>query len=307
MKEVDIKKLLFRASSMGGIMTGKEGITETQLATLAKLDEKISIGKELTKLQAESYKKLIHKRDNPSLSLTTKRKAISTIRAARTGRHKQINTKQINNGKDAEQDSITNYSIFKGKMYYRRRERLNDTHFTGEIDVPDVDKNVSIMKAKKIIDVKSVWEVDNMPTVLDDLETTYFYQMQTYMALIPNADEAVVAKILTNHTAKSIMHRIYQIGMKYDDLYIMSEEALKEVKQLELDSIFDREMFKSLPENKHYDFYVSEEEWIENEYDIPLEERIFEFNLVRDDNAIQTMRDRVEECRQWLIENHKHL
>lgn len=304
MKEVDISKLLFRASSMGDIMTSKDGITEKQIITLAGLDKKIGDGKSLTPTESINYKKLTDKKNNPQLGKTTLRKAIEILVTAQTSRQPQVKSKYLTHGTDVEEDSITLYSIYKGQMFYKHKQRINDSHFTGEIDTSDVDKNTSILESSIIIDAKSCWEVHTMPTILDSLERKYIDQMQTYMGLIPRAEKAVVAKILTNHTAENILKEIFWICNADNDLDIKTEATLNKIKELEKNRIYDRAQFKK--QNPHYDFYISEEEWKANSLDIPLEERVHEFIVERDDKAIQSMRDRVDEVRQWLIENIKH-
>lgn len=297
MKKVNIDTLLFRASSMGEIMTSKDGITEIQAAKLVELGAKLK----MTEKQSQEYLRLKEKQDNPKMALTTLRKSVEIYRTAATGRRPQLKNKYLSHGTDVEEDSITLYSLVKRQAFYKKKVRLNDTHFTGEIDTSDVDNNTDIMLSKIIVDAKSCWEVHTMPSCLDVLEKNYWVQMQTYMALIPNSESAVVAKCLVNHTAQSILKRIEGIRYRHNVLDTETRECLAEIFELEKNSIYDRALFKK--HNIHYDFYISEEEWIENSYDIPEENRVHEFKVDRDDDYIRAMRNQVDECRQWLHEN----
>lgn len=268
MKEINFDTLLFRASSMGDLMTEPRSKSE-------------------------------------KLSKTCMNKCIETVRTFRTGRQRQINSKYLIHGTAVEEDSITQYSVLKKVMLYKHSQRVNDSHFTGEIDTSDVDKNTDIRESKLIVDAKSCWEVHTMPSFMDKVESNYFCQMQTYMGLIPNAEKAIVAKVLTNHSVDSILKRIDSLRYKHGIIENPNDEFLKEVKELEKNSIYDRKLFER--QNPHYDWYTSKEEWIEKSLDIPLEYRVHEFVIERDDNVIQSMRDRVDECREWLRENYKNL
>lgn len=301
MKEVDIKTLLFRASSMGAIMTGKDAITETQIATLLKLDEKISSGKELTKLQSESYKKLIHKRDNPSLSLTTQRELVKMYREKVYGRREQIESKYLTHGIECEEDAITLYALFKGRMYHKNKTRLNDTHFTGEFDLSD---NMDVLKSKETIDTKASYSLFTLPCFLDKVDSNYYWQGMTYMALT-GAEKHTVAHCLVNHTFDELYRGIEWLRRKHKIVEIESDEFKYDVMQLERNMIFDRGLFAT--HYRGYDFYTSLEQWQDEQLDIPIEKRVVEFTFERDDQAIQAMRDRVDECREWLIENYRHL
>lgn len=61
-------------------------------------------------------------------------------------------------------------------MYKKNDVRLTNDFFTGEFDLYE---GVEILKANKIIDIKSSYDWTTFPSICDKLEPKYDYQIHT--------------------------------------------------------------------------------------------------------------------------------
>lgn len=72
-----------------------------------------------------------------------------------------------------------------------------------------------------------------------------------------------------------------------------NEKYLQAKIDIEKNMIYDIEQFKS--DNPNFD--IDCKEWI---YDIPLNERVVEFEINYDENEAQAIKNRLIECRNWM-------
>lgn len=225
-------------------------------------------------------------------SLTTKRKLVQIFRELQWHRKSRKSNKYTEKGIEVEEDSISLYSRFKKDLFTKNTERINNAFFTGEVDL---FKGKDILNAELIIDIKSSWDWTTFPSLLDVESKDYYAQAQTYMCLT-NAEKAVIAHCLVNTPAEQIMDEMKKLQWKMQTLDPDNNEEYKEeCRKIEQDKIVDRALFeKHYP---YYDFLTPKEEWI---YDIPMEERVHEVVIYRDEAYIQLMISRVIECRQWM-------
>lgn len=208
-----------------------------------------------------------------TLSETTKTHLIDVYVANKYNRQEDIQNKYVEKGLAVEEDSITLYSRIKGEIFFKNENHLSNKWIKG---TPDLFTGKAITEAETITDIKSSWDIYTfMRTLTKDVNKMYYWQLQGYMDL-SGAKSATLAYCLVNTPATMIEDEKNRLRWKMgiidptgNDLY---EQACQE---LERAMIFD---------------------------DIPLNEKLIEFHIERNDADIMKMHQRVEECRKWLNE-----
>src|SRR5687767_317042 len=147
MKEFD--NITFRCSSLGSLMTNKQGKKDTT-----------------------TYE---------DLSETCKQALIEMFIARRYHRHKDITNKYIEKGLAVEEDAVTLYSRLEGKFFKKNDQRIHNEFINGE---PDLFRGTSVFDADHIDELKSSWDIFTFFTVkTKPVNKDYLYQLQGYMAL----------------------------------------------------------------------------------------------------------------------------
>lgn len=207
-----------------------------------------------------------------TLSETAKTHLIDVYVANKYGRQEDIQNKYIEKGLAVEEDSITLYSRIKGEIYFKNEEHLSNPWIKG---TPDLYVGPSIFQATNIIDIKSSWDIYTfMRTLTKEVNKMYYWQLQGYMSLT-GATSATLAYCLVNTPEPMILDEcrrlMWKMGVATDEnpLYLEACEALRR--------------------NMTFD-------------DIPLDERLIEFQIPRNEADILRIHKRVEDCRQWLQE-----
>lgn len=181
-------------------------------------------------------------------------------------------TKYTNKGTIAENDSLALLSKVKGINLVKNDERLNNDFLTG---IPDAFIGESIYKAGYIIDVKTSWDIETFLVNLGrPLYSLYWWQIQGYLA-ITGAQVGEVAYCLVNTPQSLINNEIYKLKDRMDVVTDQDPKFLAKEMELINNLMFD---------------------------DIPEQDRILRFLVERDDEAIQKVYNRVEKCREYLIE-----
>src|SRR5690606_2640599 len=200
----------------------------------------------------------------------------------------QIKSKYITKGIVQEEDAITILSRVKGRMFRKNEERLSNAFITG---IPDLYVGESIQRAEKGYDTKCSWSVDTFPYPQDKLDPAYEFQNHGYMALT-GAKSWTTAFCLVNAPGHMVMGEKYSLQRRYN--YSELDDAFIEgCKEIERNMIFDMSQF--IKDNPHFD--VHEDNWF---YDIPLKERVIEFEVQRDENIIDKIYERVKLIREEL-------
>lgn len=187
------------------------------------------------------------------------------------GRYKDVTNQYLEKGTLAEEDSIDLYSIVKKQYFEKNKELISNEFFVG---TPDLYIGKSIKEAELIIDMKTSWDIFTFYGVmLKGLDKRYFWQLQAYMDLT-GAQKAKLVYCLVNtpyklveDQKKKLLWKLGVIDPDTDPAYI---EGCKEIDK-----------------NSYFD-------------DIPQEKRYIEFNLDRDQEAIDKAHDRVIDCRNFL-------
>jgi hypothetical protein len=201
---MEANNILFRASSMGKIMTG------------------------------------VKKKWSVEDSLTCKRELVALMRQYKYGRRPKIANKYTKKGNIAEESSITLYTIVKGRFYRKNEERRENEYFSGECDLFDGE---TFFDSNEIVDTKSSWSMATFPSFLDEeTDDDYMYQGLVYMAL-SKATKHIVAHCLVNTPATLLMDEKYRLKKKHEIIDIETPEYIEDCKELEKESIFDMGLF----------------------------------------------------------------
>lgn len=199
------------------------------------------------------------------LSETAKGKLLDIWIANTYGRSKEITNKFIEKGLMQEEESMTLYSLVKGELFLKNKDKVSNDYFTG---TPD------IIHPNAIIDLKTSWDIHTFFNVLlKPMNKTYLCQLNAYMELTGLSKAYLVYTLvntpehLIEDEKRKARWRLNVIDEDNDGNYIQA------VNDIEKNSIFD---------------------------DIPREKRYIEFEVNRDEVLIQAMKSRVPMWREFL-------
>lgn len=226
---------------------------------------------------------------NVEKSVTCISKLVEIDRQIRQNRKPNNSNKYVEKGISQEEDAITLYSLFKGKMYRKNTERLTNDFITGEMDFFEGE---SVSKADVTIDTKCSWDLWTFPHKFSKLSGDYFDQGQGYMDLT-GAKKHIVAFCLVNTPANLITDAKKRLAWKMGIIDQETDEYIKECIEIEKNMIFDMATFKQ--ENPFFEFHIKE--W---NNDMDIKDRVLEFHIERDDKYIQAIHDRVKACREFM-------
>ena len=200
------------------------------------------------------------------LSKTAQKHLIEVYVAEKYGRKRDIQTKQMKKGVEAEQESIDLLSMYLKLPFSKNEERFKNEFITG---LPD------IINGDTIIDIKSSYDLwtflGNIPDKLDNL---YYWQMQSYMWLTGTRN-AIIAYCLVNTPENIIQQEKYYLLKKMDVISEESPEFIKEAMKIEFNMTFD---------------------------DIKMDERILMFSVSRSEDDILRIENKVLKARTFLQE-----
>lgn len=189
------------------------------------------------------------------------------------GRKTDVQNKYTIKGLQVEEDSITLYSLSKRSFFKKNEQTLCNDFICG---TPDLFQGDHIEAATEVVDVKSSWDIFTFfRTTQDKLNKQYYWQLQGYMALTGAKTSRLVyclvntPESLINDEKRKLQWRMNVIDPDASKDYV---EACKELDKL---MVYD---------------------------DIPREERLNEIIIPRDDKAIQSIYQRVKQCREYMNE-----
>jgi len=292
MTSIQPNKLTIRASCVGQIMTnpiGKSNYEKWTEATQSLETETLryeAIANKTTKTAEKlaeklvSLKKLIdeldpvkHERD---ISESAKTYLVNLLVSMMYGRKKDIVTPAIAKGLAIEESSIQLYNTVKSINSIKNTERFYNDFLEGEYDlfVKELPFNGGILK-NVIVDIKSSYDIFTFHKVkiLGKYDSDYWWQLQSYMDLT-GCDHAVLAYCLT------------------DTPEVMIEDAKRRLAwQMGLIDPFQNETWLEAAAEMDKQMMYG---------DMPLNQRVHEIYIPRDQAAIDSIHQRVVECRQWI-------
>ena len=206
-----------------------------------------------------------------NLSETAKSYLIDVYVNYKSGRKNEFTNKYVEKGLMVEEDSITLYSRVKKKFFLKNSDMLSNDYIKGTPDI--FDGSEIITQAKTIIDIKSSWDIFSFfRTFTKPINKDYWWQLQGYMALT-GATNSILAyclvntpDLLVNDEKRRLMYKMGAISEENEDF----EKACKEIDF-----------------NTKYD-------------DIPLKQRVNEFYIERDDDAIEKIYENVIKAREFI-------
>lgn len=290
MKPSDIK---FRASSVGYIMTEpkekspydqwndtKAALGEAKAAYEKMNKETVTAKKKkasIDKMEAKMPDLEAHK-DDVHLSETCKGHLADIMVRAKYNRQTDTVNKYTTKGLMVEEDSITLYNRLNRGKFFRKNEEQKTNHYIS--GTPDLYEGESIDKATIVHDVKSSWDIFTFFRNHEGgLNKQYFWQMQAYMALT-GAKRSFLAYCLINTPDALIEDEKRRLFYKMN---VVSEDNADYVAACE-----------ALELNMRYD-------------DIPIEERCIVISIERDEEAIDRMYERVDQCRRYMVNKYPSL
>lgn len=241
-------------------MTGSSGLTDTQKNKLSELSLKESDGK-ITEKQREELSLLIFKRDNPELSEGAKTYCQTWLKEQIYGRINEFSSKYTEKGNSVESEAIEFVSEqLKWGLVFKNEEHFEDEHLTG---TPDIILDDSVH------DIKNSWSCFTFPLFNQDVpDKDYGWQLQGYMAL----------------TGKE------KAGLHYclmDAPLMLVESEARKIAYKNGESEVSAELYDEVCRDMSYS-------------DVDAKYRRNSFEISRDDSAIQSIRERVELCRQYI-------
>jgi len=210
-------------------------------------------------------------RSGKQMGETAKKKLLEIYVKETYGRDRELLNKYITKGLAVEEDSITLYSRNKKKFYKKNEDRISNDFLCG---TPDLYDGPTIKEATIIIDIKSSWDVFTFWMVLHKpMNTDYVYQLQSYMDLT-GAKEAKLVYCLVNTPEPLILDEMNKLKWKMGVADPSTNELYqKACEYLEGEMRFD---------------------------DIPMEKRFIEFTFKYDQNIINSVYERLKDCRKFL-------
>lgn len=206
------------------------------------------------------------------LSETAKAMLVEYYIYERFGREKDIENKYIKKGLMCEEDSITLYSRLSKKLFFKNEETLENHYLIG---TPDLYTGATIRTAETIIDIKTSWDIYTFFSVrTKPIDKDYHAQLQCYMALT-GAKSARLAyclidtpEVLINQEKERLLYKMGVLTRENAD-YLEACDAIDKACR------FD---------------------------DVPMNERMFQFEVRRNDELIEEIYRRVDICREWYDE-----
>lgn len=213
-------------------------------------------------------------KDAGLLSATAKTYLLKAYKEEVWGRRKDISTKQIQKGILCEPALIELLAEVDGKPYEKNTERKSNDWITGEPDIIFEDL---------IIDGKASYEPDTfLPHLITlqekkEIDKGYNYQLQGYMWLF-DKPKARLSYGLVNADESTINKERYWLLNSMD---VISEDS-PEFRKAEAELLM----------NLTYD-------------DIPESQRIINFDVVKDEDFISRIPDKVKAARLFLNQLHE--
>ena len=211
-------------------------------------------------------------KDAGNLSESAKTHLIDVYVSAKYDRQTEISSRYISKGLMVEEDSITLYSRVKKSFFRKNEDSLLNEFIKG---TPDLYTGNTIHTAETIIDIKSSWDIFTFfRNHTKGINNLYWWQLQGYMALT-GAKSSNLAYCLVNTPEMLITDEKKKLMYKMGCATTESEYFLQACDELDKALTYD---------------------------DIPLNERLIEFQIDRDEAAIESLYSRIEKARAYLNE-----
>jgi len=204
------------------------------------------------------------------LSVTCQKELIKIYNQVVYGRKLDITTKMMDKGIIQEPESIKLLSLVDGKMYFKNEEALENEWFCGH---PDVFTGDNIQNADEVVDIKTSWSIHTFtPKLIEEADKGYIAQINAYLSLT-GAKCGAIAYCLVSAPENMVEEEKYYLLKRINAATEYSPEAIEAIEELKSNMIYD---------------------------DIDYRERVLKIQIARDDELIQTLKDKVPALRKWL-------
>lgn len=217
----------------------------------------------MKKLQ-ETIDKLKLVKHIPHFSETAQARLSKIYTEVTTGRTKDIKAKYLEKGLAVEEQGITMYTMFTGKMFRKNKIRKENEWIEGELDFEDEEYTY---------DNKSPWDIFSFDQVAyKKLNPTYLWQQKGYMWLFGKKKGKLIYTLI--NTPRPLIEK-EKIQLKYD--FIGDANDLEEA-------------YAEIEKNHIYD-------------DLPLKRKIRIFDIELEDGDTDRIKKCIEDCR-WYLNNY---
>lgn len=205
-------------------------------------------------------------KDRIVLSATTIACLLQIYVEEKTGRRRELTSRYVKKGNEAEDGSISILSDVEDKMFTKNTERKRNGWIQGECDVPNIEED-------EIIDIKSSWDIYTFQSkTIEEIDKKYWWQGQCYMRLW-DTQKYRIAYVLSNTPAGIIEDEKKRLLFAMGSNKVEDKSYEQGCEEIELNNVFD---------------------------DIPNAERVIFKPFEYDENAIHRLYARITECRKWL-------
>jgi len=175
------------------------------------------------------------------------------------------------NGTLSESKSLQVISDMDGVKYKCHKALIKNRYLKG---ILDCYSGTSIKKIDKVIDIKTAASMQSLLSLVRDEETKskYYWQIMGYLA-ITGAEEGEVCHCLVSYSERIITDEINKFLFRAKNLGFNGEYIDAQIQRIKFNLTFD---------------------------EIPIEQRVVRFNVVRDEQAIKSIYGKVKFCRKWL-------
>lgn len=278
---VNFKKVRFGCYALGKIMglDRDEKLNTKELKILASLENKLDSLTEEELIIHEIFSKR-KKEAEKSLSascITYLREELFIFhtygeRIRPSADPEKDSNLKLSKGSLAELSAIHELAGIDGHNYRKNVKKYKNFWITG---IPDVNYKKRLGD-RTVIDVKSSWDLYSfMKNIPKGINHMHDFQVQGYISLT-NADVGEVCHILVSAPDEIIERQVEKFRLKHS---FNTPEQQKEAEDL-------------IRKSMRFD-------------DIPLEERIIRFKVERNDEQQKMLFDRVDLCRDWLVNYQK--
>ena len=310
----DFSNYKFRASQSSKLKVGTIGITEIQEAELVSLAKEKETGINVngnkikwTPTKEERLKKLIKDKELNALPKTIITELRKIHREETTGRRFIVTNKYIQKGLVQEEEGFSVYQQWlqeiKGQKTFlqNNKTRLENEFFTGETDSSEWFHKTF----DHGFDIKISWDLKTFPYDGDDLADEYFCQNQVYMDISQKSKIKLkkwkTVFVLVNctefHLYSEKQKHFYAMGSPREDSKQYGQ-YLEICRELEKMMIFDYDRFVQV--NPYHNLEYSKKEWEKEKLDIPLIDRVLEFEVYYDEKYMEDLKERVVLSREYL-------
>lgn len=301
--------LLFRPSEIHNVMPNGKGKSNLEkyndiLAKIENVEQEFKVLKNKKTKKAMSLLERAHKycvqlevlrpvRHLPHLSEGVKKHLRNKMIELKYGRYKEFENKYTTKGKACEEAGITLYSLLKGRVFENNKTRIQNDYFSGEIDIPWFTKKVMVA----ITDIKNSYSIHTFFDNLDGIKSANKYQGLGYLDLNPTVKKYHVANVLIDNTADAILLDLHRESYKWEE---GDTPAWRELQILKT-HVYSQDKFDEFIHMRGCAPVDDKSKEVYNSFvELPREDRLIEHTFERDEDEINAVKKRIDECRLFM-------